>query len=138
MSLGIFLFGADPFSFVYECTGEDVFPIFNGNPFLYKATSLGTSLAWTYYLKGMFYCWLFWIVVVSVFKYIIDKMIKDKTNQTLFRARRIVVLISVFVSLFSLYLMFSGSGNDLEWSINLEQEAKDWDMVCEPTFHIIN
>jgi len=138
VSLGIFLFGSDPFTLIYECTGEDMFPVFSGNPFVYKATSLGTSLAWTYYLSGMIYCWIFWIVVVTGIKYFIDKMIKDKSNQKLIWARRIGVILSIVVSILSLYLMISNSGSDMEWFIDLEKEASDWGMVCEPTFQFFN
>ena len=137
ISLGIFLFGIDPFTITYECGGQN-YHVYSGNPFIYKVNSLATSIAWTYYLKGMIFCWLFWVVIVSFLKYIIDKFIKDKTNRKLFWARRILILFSIIVSSLSLYIMISNSGNNLEWSADIEQEEETWGILCEPKFQIIN
>ena len=34
--------------------------------------------------------------------------------------------------------MISNSGNNLEWSADIEQEEETWGILCEPKFQIIN
>jgi len=125
----------------YECTGMEIFPKFYGSPFIFKQTSLATSLEYYYSVFGVICNTVFWSVGLLLIgklyakltlKGSVDKVIKTVVVSTLF-------MLSSFSLAFTLTFKGPGFGEDSNsnaWYWDIEKEADKWGMNCESEFEV--
>lgn len=125
------LVGPIPYpTIVYTCVGEDMFPRFYGSPFIYKATSLATSMAYDYFLYGFLANLILWVTLLLLLNYAIHKFVLPAQHSLKKYLGYLFKAIAVIYMVFALLVLSSG-GNTLKTSINLDKEAADWGMTCD-------
>jgi hypothetical protein len=131
-SLGILL---TPFYrpvIVYACTGTEMFPTYYGCPFIYKATNLGTSLAWDFFFLPTLANLILWMIVFLFIRYIIYKTVLKNENKI---TRYTYIALKFGITTFFLFLIgisLTYDGHSLIMtSVNFDNEAKNWGMTCE-------
>ncbi|ANQ51471.1 hypothetical protein MY04_4127 [Flammeovirga sp. MY04] len=129
-SLSTLLFPLNSVGIKYECTGTEIFPDFYASPFIYKSTSLATSMAYDYYILGLLGNTLVWsFFFFSIHQIIVYFIRKRKTLIKLYK----IVLTSLFIFLLIGNISeIQVSIQHIEWSIDIEEEAKLWGNICEP------
>ncbi|MBB3696808.1 hypothetical protein KMW28_22800 [Flammeovirga yaeyamensis] len=135
-SLSTLLFPLDLIGIRYQCTGTEIFPDFYASPFIYKSTSLATSMAYDYYILGLLGNTLVWgFFFFSIHQLIVHFIGKRKTLIKLYK----LVLASLYIFLLiGNILEIQVSIQRIEWSIDIEEEAKLWGNVCEPQWFYQN
>lgn len=117
----------------YNCAGGEVFPVYTASPFIYRSTSLATSMAHDYYLMGLLADVLLWSMLLLIMRHLTFKFIDRSDNffKTVYSAMKYLFLVfSILIILLELQV----EGQSLKWSANLNNEANDWGMVCSPAF----
>ncbi|HEX2935239.1 MAG TPA: hypothetical protein VHO72_07785 [Bacteroidales bacterium] len=137
ISLGILCSPFSIFTIVYDCKGQDVFPVYFGSPFIFKSTSLATSLAYDYYLTGFIADWIIWSLIVVLISYLFDSLKWTKQRFVLIFYRFIVGSL-IAVSILCVISVFSIGDNDMRFKANLNKEAKTWGMDCKGRFRLID
>lgn len=135
IALGI-LFSPTPIlSITYTCTGAEAFPVYYASPFVYKSTSLATSLAYDYYVLGFIGSWLVWSLALGVVWYFLNKFLVRQDSKLLTNIYSVVIGIAIFFGVMSvIFTMQTTAGSGVEWSIDLAKEAKEWGMTCQGEF----
>ncbi len=117
----------------YNCTGGEVFPVFTASPFIYRSTSLATSMAHDYYLAGLLADVLVWSMLLLILRHLTFKFIdrNGKFFKTVYAVMKyLFIVFSLLISLLELQV----EGQCLRWSAKLDKEALDWGMACSPSF----
>jgi hypothetical protein len=111
------------------CEGAEVFPRFYSAPFIYKSSSLVTSLAFDYYWIGFL---LNQVILSSLIFLALMLILKKMKNSERRRARTVfkVVLTMVSVFLITAALQTSSGSAVLNW-MDLQNEAAIWGVSCE-------
>ena len=121
----------------YHCSGEEVFPTFYGSPFIYKRTSLASSMEYFYSISGLAVDVLIWwtilLMIHSGIYSVLSKITRSRIPDISYKI--IVGLFMLFASLniFSDFMML-GRGFDKTknyWDWNVDREAKAWVMDCQ-------
>ncbi len=121
----------------YDCKGQEVFPIYYGSPFVFKQTSLGSSMQYYYSVSGLLLNVLIWgFVLLLINTFVLTLIKKTSAPKWIYIVyRKIGVLLLVFSTLnIILDLMMIGRGFDKSlnyWYWDLNTEAKSWGVVCE-------
>jgi hypothetical protein len=137
ISLGILCSPISIFIIIYDCTGHEAFPVYFGSPFIFKSSSLATSLAYDYYLTGFIADWIIWSLIIVLISYVLESLKWIKQRFVLMFYRLIVGLLLV-ISVLSVICVFSINDNDLRFKANLNKEAKAWGMDCKGRFKLID
>lgn len=122
-------------SIQYECVGNENFPIYFGSPFIYKQTSLASSMEYYYSILGLVLniaCWSFVL-------YLVDYFIKNRLPVNFYK---VIVFILFLFSFFNITIdiILRGNGFDKNrsyWYWNVDDEAKNWGMICEGNVYIL-
>lgn len=56
----------------YDCTGTEMFPTYYGSPFVFKKTSLGSSMQFFYSIFGIILNLIIWYILVYCLNMIIN------------------------------------------------------------------
>lgn len=121
----------------YNCQGQEMFPIFYGSPFVFKQTSLGSSMEYFYSVTGL----LLNILVWSICLFIIDQVIQT-IMEKLNRQKWVCTSYKIIIGLMIVFTTFNividagmigrGFDNGLNyWYWDMDKEAKDWGMTCK-------
>lgn len=137
ISLGVLCSPFSIFTIIYDCKGQDVFPVYFGCPFIFKSSSLATSLACDYYLIGFLADWLIWSVILLLIGYAFNSLKWIKQRFVLIFYRFTVGLLLI-ASVLCAIIAFSIGGDRLEFNANLNKEAKAWGMDCNGRFKLID
>jgi hypothetical protein len=126
----------------YNCFGKEMFPKYYGNPFVFKRTSLGTSLEYFYSVFGIFANVLVWSIFLVLVRLIIIKIITVGSNKPFRTFYKIIVGVLVFFSTLNIVYAFTTIGSGFKkgqnyWYFDLDNEAREWGIKCEGNF-IIN
>lgn len=116
---------------VYECTGTEMFPTYYGCPFIYKATNLGTSLAWDFFFWPTLANLVIWMTFFLLLRQIAYKTLLKYENKIIKYCYVAVKFIFTIYFLFWIAVSFNYPGYALESSVDFESEAKAWGMTCE-------
>lgn len=135
--LGVLISPFSVLQITYKCQGEEMFPIFYGSPFVHKATSLGSSMAYVFYLTGMVSNLVIWGASLLLLHYLIEKFIWPTFNKTKQYLGYLFKAIAVIYFVFALLVLSSGD-HMLETSVNLDKEAAEWGMRCEGHFGVFD
>lgn len=121
----------------YRCQGKEAFPVFYGSPFVFKRTSLGSSMEYFYSISGL----LLNVLVWGVCFWALDKWIQSLISKLAAKSWGHVFykILIVFTAVFSaLHILLntvmvgsSFSQNTTYWYWNMNKEAKDWGMTCK-------
>jgi hypothetical protein len=124
----------------YHCKGQEQFPIYYGSPFVFKQTSLASSMEYFYSISGLLLNVLIW----SSFLFIINKAIQfafGKLNSIKWISLLYKIMIGLMIAFTTLILAFEwtmvgrGFGKDLNyWYWDIDKEAKAWGMTCTGEF----
>ena len=117
--------------FEYNCTGQEMFPRYFASPFVFKSTSLATSLAYDYYFFGLLGNLMIWGGLIFVFDFLIMKVLNRISIESLYVIYKIVIGSFLTLSSISIFLEISVSSQSISWNANLMEEAKAWGMICK-------
>lgn len=135
ISLGLVL--SQAICIAYDCKGPEMFPVYYGSPFVFKQTSLGSSMQYYYSVSGLLLNVLIWGFVLFLINTFVLALIKKiNTPRWIQIAVRVVGVFLLVLSTFqiTIHLMMLGSGfnkNANYWYMDLNKEAKIWGVVCE-------
>lgn len=121
----------------YRCTGEEMFPEYYGNPFVFKQQSLGSSMTYFYSVSGVLLNVAVWSILLLLMRKVIIYFMEKAGNSKLIRNMYtgLIALLIVFTTLtIAMQYVMLGSGFEKGsnyWYMNMDQEAKDWGMDCE-------
>ncbi|MFY8021978.1 MAG: hypothetical protein ACOVP1_12300 [Bacteroidia bacterium] len=124
------------FGFIYTCEGSEVMPSYYASPFVFKKTSLASSMEFFYSLSGVFYNSIVWTLTLILIDRLMLRLIHLMKEAEIFERIYFVLklgpfLLAVFFILLSLLEMGVGfDTNSNYWSIDLQQEAKTWGVLC--------
>ncbi len=116
---------------VYACTGPEMFPTYYGCPFIFKATNLGTSLAWDFFFWPTLINLILWVVFFLLIRLIIHKTMLKNGNKIITYSYVSVKFILTLFFLFSIAISLTYEGHSLKTNVDFDNEAKAWGMTCE-------
>ena len=108
-----------------------MFPTYYVCPFIYKATNLGTSLAWDFFFWPTLANLILWTTFFLLVRFIIHKTILKNENKIIKNAYVAVKFIMTVYFLFWVAISLTYEGHSLKSNIDFESEAKTWGMTCE-------
>lgn len=141
ISLGLVL--SEAIGFEYNCSGNEMFPKYYGSPFMFKKTSLGTSIEYFYSVYGLLANVLVWSIFVIFVRYITLKLLQRvddvKWIKLLKDLNKIIVGIFIVFStsniFFTYWTLGSGFNRDMNyWYFDFDNQVKAWCMTCEVHF----
>ena len=108
----------------YNCDGQEMFPLYYGNPFIFKEKSLGSSMTYFFSVSGIVLNTLVWSVVVLLIRQGFRYLIKKSGGNRIFRGAYKTVIVY--------QMMGIGFEEGLNyWYMDLNNEAEKWGMECE-------
>lgn len=122
----------------YNCEGQEMFPTYYGSPFVFKQTSLGSSMEYFYSVSGLILNILTWSIIL----FFVDKGIKKINKSKGFKVgyKVVIGLLIVFstlnVAMDSIMIGRGFNKNLNYWYWDMDKEAEDWGMTCEGEFII--
>ena len=122
--------------FIFNCEGTEQLPSYYASPFVFKRTSLASSMEFFYSLSGIIYNTLVWAICLGLIDLIILRLIKTMKEKQVFERVYFILklgpfLVALFFILLSLLELGKGfDSNSNYWSFNLEQDAKNWGATC--------
>jgi hypothetical protein len=119
---------------VYHCVGTEVFPVYYASPFIYKSTSLATSMAFDYYLAGFIGNVICWTFVLLGLRYLAERWLPLKPAGIVKWMQRIVEVVLILFSIFVFWLEFTNSGQTISFFADFASTAREWGMSCSPEF----
>lgn len=119
---------------IYHCEGEEVFPVYYASPFIYKSTSLATSMAHDYYLSGFLADVFLWSIVFLFLRQMVVRWFSGSTTVAIKWMRRIFELTLLIFSLFVFWLEATTAGQTMSLFADLSDTAKAWGMTCSAVF----
>lgn len=129
IALGLVLSVAIGVKYSYE--GQEMFPIYYGSPFVFKQTSLGSSMEYFYNIFGLILNILTWSVILSVVDKGLKKIIKSKRFKIGYKIS--VGILFVFSTLnIAIEPVMIGRGfnkNMNYWYWNMDKEAEHWGVI---------
>lgn len=133
ISTGLLLAPVGLPALMYNCSGPEVFPAYTASPFIYRSTSLATSMAHDYYIAGFIADLLIWTFVLLAFRKLYLKYFDRKGKPCRYVYTGVKYLLLV-ISLLIILLEMQIEGQSFDWTANLDQEAENWGMNCSPSF----
>lgn len=121
----------------YDCVGTEMFPTYYGSPFVFKKTSLGSSMQFFYSIYGIILNLFIWYILVYCFNLIANKIIEAMHYNILsIIIYKILIIFFLIFSFLSILIAWLEIGNGFDknfnyWYWNLNKEANDWGMVCD-------
>ncbi len=121
----------------YDCTGTEMFPTYYGSPFVFKKTSLGSSMQFFYSIFGIILNLIIWYILVYCLNMIINKLIEathfSKLSIIIYKISIVFFLLFSFLIILMTWLEIgSGFGKNFNyWIWNLNKDANDWGMICD-------
>ena len=128
----------------YNCVGNEVFPKYWGSPFVFKQSSLASSLEYHYSVLGLLANTLIYSIILGIIHYYFVFFIaKNRFKKPLFILYKMGIMLLLLFSIasctFSTLIMGSGFGKHSNyWYFELDKEASDWGMQCSGTWVVFN
>ena len=120
----------------YNCIGNEMFPIYYGNPFIFKQKSLISSMEFYYNFSGLILNILIWCLLLYSIHTFFQKLLDFLNNIWLSITYKSIIKILILILTFLIYVEIKtlGRGFDKEltywyWG-NLDQEAQTWGVKC--------
>ena len=120
----------------YHCKGQEQFPTYYGSPFVFKQTSMASSMEYFYSISGLLLNVLAW----GLFLFIMNKAIQFaicKLNNIKWFSLLYKIVIGFMIAFTTLIVAFEctmigrGFGKDLNyWYWDMDKEAQAWGMTC--------
>lgn len=117
----------------YQCEGNEMFPEYYGSPFVFKKTSLGSSMECFYSVSGL----VLNVFVWSILLYFLNKGIKKIMKPKMFKiGYKVIVGLCVVFSTLNIaidsIMIGRGFNQNLNyWYWNVDREAEDREVICE-------
>jgi len=128
---------------VYECEGVEPFPTYFGSPFIFKQSSLGSSMEYFFSISGILLNMLVWSVLLFVMRFGYQVLLEFTRYSIFLRVPYYVVVFSMIaftlLNLFKLSIDLGGGFNrNLNyWYWNVDKDMKDYGMHCEGTLEFL-
>lgn len=130
-ALGILLVPYYKPTIVYDCTGPEMFPTYYGCPFIYKVTSLGSSLEFDFFFLPFLVNLIIWMACLLLFRLIVYKTILKNENKI---TKYFYVATKILFTLYCLFwitISFNFQGYHWQSYFDFEKEAQTWGMTCK-------
>jgi len=121
---------------VYDCTGQEMFPNFFGCPFIYKSSSLASSLEYDFYLLGIIANIILWSLVILLLRLVLLKILTGIDNKFLWNAYKISKYSLAILCIAWTTLFFYVSYSSIKFQADINGEAKTWGMTCEGQLYL--
>jgi hypothetical protein len=124
---------------VYECEGSEPFPTYYGSPFIFKQSSLGSSMEYFFNITGILLNMLVWSVLLFILRFGYQVVLELARYNVYLRISYYVVVSSLVVfTLLNLFMMSIDMGGDFDpdmnyWYWNVDKDMKDYGMECRGT-----
>ncbi len=128
---------------VYDCEGAEPFPTYYGSPFVFKQSSLGSSMEYFFSITGILLNMVVWSVVLFVLRFGYQVVLELARYNVYLRISYYVVVaflvVFTFLNLFMLTIeKGTGFGPDMNyWYWNVDKDSQDYGMECEGTWGFI-
>lgn len=117
----------------YNCEGPEMFPTYYGSPFVFKQTSLGSSMTYFYSISGLAMNTLVWSTVL----FFVDKGVqKFKKKKAINIGYKIIVCFMIVFATVTIATDFISVGHGFNrslnyWYLDMNTKANDWGMRCQ-------
>jgi hypothetical protein len=124
----------------YDCEGSEPFSTYYGSPFVFKKSSLGSSMEYFYSIFGLFLNVVVWSAVLFLLRFGIKIALELARFNLYLKMVYQVVVLALLVFTFLNLFMFSlelgdGFAPDMNyWYWNFDQEVRDYGMQCNGTW----
>ncbi len=121
----------------YNCQGQEMFPTYYGSPFVFKQTSLASSMEYFYSISGLILNVLIWSLVLFLLDKAIQILIgKIKATKLInVSYKTIIGLLAVFTTMnIAIDVATIGRGfryGSNYWYWDVDKEIKEWGMTCQ-------
>ena len=126
----------------YNCVGEEMFPSYYGNPFVFKQKSLGSSMEYFYSISGLVINTIIWSILIFILRYAVHKLIENIGAKKIIKnIYKVIVIVLIGFSTFNILIDSVMLGRGFEegsnfWYINLDKQAENWGMECDGEWKI--
>lgn len=127
----------------YTCENWPSYPIYHGSPFVFKETSLGSSLTYYYFVLGAIGNAIIWSLILLLIHNIILKIqTKFKHNSVFkFMYKGLVITLIVFSGL-NLFFDYITNGRGFEkgrnyWYKNINKNYSNQEQKCNCTWSLL-
>ncbi len=116
----------------YKFYGQEMLPTYYGNPFVFKQTSLASSMEYYYSISGLILNILTWSFALFIIDFILKRLIQSikKSAWINIPYKVIIGMLIAFTTLnIAMDLGMIGLGFNKElnyWYWNIDNEAKNW------------
>ncbi len=121
---------------VYNCTGQEMFPTFFGCPFIYKSSSLASSLEYDFYLLGIITNIIIWSLLILLLRLVLVKIFSRINNKFLRYTYKISKYGLAILCIAWTILFFYVSYSSLKFQADINGEAKAWGMTCNGQLYL--
>ena len=127
----------------YNCSGNEMFPRFWGSPFVFTKESLASSMEFYYGLLPLFFNTLIWSLVLLILNFLYQKAVFNiKHFKSIKILQNVILLIFILFSTLNIMFSFETAGRNFGkgfnyWTLDMEKDAKIWEMECEGEIKII-
>jgi len=125
---------------VYDCEGAEPFPTYYGSTFIFKQSSLGSSMEYFFSITGILLNMVVWSVVLFVLRFGYQVVLElARYNVYLRISYYVLVAFLVVFTLLNLFMLTiekgTGFGADMNyWYWNVDKDSQDYGMECEGTW----
>lgn len=123
---------------VYNCTGTEMFPTFFGSPFIYKSSSLASSLEYDFYFVGIVANIILWSLIVFLLRLALLKIVSRLDNKWLKRTYQILkyslTVLCIAWTTLSIYVYYGS----FSFQADMDAQSKIWGMTCSGKLYITN
>jgi hypothetical protein len=127
----------------YSCEGSEPFPTLYGSPFVFKKTSLGSSMEYFFSLTGVLLNVAVWSVVLFLVRFgyqIVYELVRY--NFYLRMLHHVVVVALLIFTVMNLFILSLEIGHGFDpdgnyWYWNVEKEIQDYGMQCTGRWQFI-
>jgi hypothetical protein len=131
------------FGIEYKCEGQEMFPTYYGSPFVFKMTSLGSSMEYYYSIFGLLLNMITWSMLLVLIRYGILKLIEVSSyKKTINVSYKVITGLLLVFTMLNIFIAYAGTDlhfdeNSNYWYWNLDKEAQNWGMICDGEWNFL-
>ena len=121
---------------VYNCSGQEMFPTYFGSPFIYKSSSLVSSLEFDFYLLGITANVILLSTLVLLLRFVLVKIFSGIGNKFILYIYKTSKYGLAILCIAWTILFFYVSYSSLQFQADINGEAKAWGMTCKGQLYL--
>jgi hypothetical protein len=115
-----------------------MFPTFFGTPFIYKSSSLASSLEYDFYFVGIVADLLLWSFIVFLLRLVLVKIVSRLDNKWLKWTYQILkyslTVLCLAWTILSVYVYYGA----FSFQADMDAQSKIWGMACSGQLYMTN